>query len=58
MHTGLGVLSPDGLDTKEHAVSDERDSADAAGDDGLAGDEDTTGGQAVSRGAGPQRPSR
>ena len=32
MHTGLGVLSPDGLDTKEHAVSDERD-PDAAGDD-------------------------
>jgi preprotein translocase subunit SecE len=28
-------------------VSDERDSADAAGADGLAGDEDTTGGQTV-----------
>lgn len=52
MHTGLGTPNPDGLDTKEHAVSDERDSADAAGD----GDEDTTGGQTVvvSR---PQRPT-
>ncbi|WP_328351352.1 preprotein translocase subunit SecE [Mycobacterium sp. NBC_00419] len=37
-------------------MSDERDSADAAGDDGLAGNEDTTGGQTVvvSR---PQRPT-
>jgi len=37
-------------------VSDERDSADAAGADGLAGNEDTTGGQTVvvSR---PQRPT-
>ena len=56
MHTGLGVLSPDGLDTKEHAVSDERDSADAAGADGLADNEDTTGGQTVVV-ARPQRPS-
>ncbi|BBZ79552.1 protein translocase subunit SecE [Mycolicibacterium anyangense] len=47
MHTGLGVLSPDELDTKEHAVSDERDSADAAGADGL-------GGEVVVR---PQRPT-
>ncbi len=46
MHTGAGVLSPDTLDTKEHAVSDERDSADAAGDAGLDGSEDT-GGQTV-----------
>ena len=36
-------------------MSDERDSADAAGADGLAGNEDTTGGQiALSR---PQRPT-
>jgi preprotein translocase subunit SecE len=45
VHTGLGY-SAQTLDTKEHAVSDERDSADAAGNGGLAGNEDT-GGQTV-----------
>jgi preprotein translocase subunit SecE len=51
VHTGPWVLGPDGRDTKEHAVSDERDSADAAGDDVLAGDSDAV---VVSR---PQRPT-